>query len=972
MKKRLIYIGIALVLAVSLGFNIYSSITSSQGTYTKNVSDKIPFYEESYKTYLETNNYNGSMANNEVNVDLGNYTVENGAVANFKGNGIETSDQGKVTWEFDVTKPGFYNLEIGYIPMEGTNSSIERKLYIDDKVLFKGMEQISFHRSWVNETDEIIVKRNNEVRPNTVEDTSEQVVLLEDSQKRVSEPYKFYFEKGKHTLTLEAVKEPIKITKLTFKSSESILNYDQFIEKAKADYPIYTGENLVGQAERVDGITIDVEKNSRSILINSNFSSPKLQPYHPFNIKFNTIGGDSWKVPGESITWEIEVPEKALYQLSFTAKQSVNRGGVSYRKLLVNGKEPFAEAGNIGFAYSSQFKNYIFGDGEKPFLIPLEAGVNKITLETVLGEFDKAASEVEQSLFNLNDIYRRIIQLTGTVPDSFIDYEVEKKIPGIKQTFENEANRLNTLLNEIIQITGEKGENVVILEKLAYQLTNLAKDPNRVVKELGQLKSNISSLGLWNMEIASMPLELDSLTLSGENNNNFTATKPNFFEKFWHETQRFLATMFVDTTSFSEEGKENRTIKVWVSSGRDQAQVLSSLIEENFTPNSNISVKLELIPESVIIPATLAGEGPDVVIGTTEQQVMNFAIRNSVVDLSQFPDFKEVTKKFYPSALEGVTYQDGIFGLPEQQTFMMLFYRKDILNDLGIEVPKTWEDVKEIIPILQANNYDFYLPGVPLYPSLVYQYGGEVYLGEGKDFGIETGLFEEEAMTAFKELTQFFTSYQLPVVADFSNRFRTGEVPIGISPYITYTQLQVFASEIKGLWDFAPIPGVRKSNGDIDNTFITTTTQSLILKAAKDKDAAWEFLKWWTDTSTQLEYATTIEGIIGPAARYPAADPEVIKQLPWSAAEVNVLLEQLKNTKGLPEVPGAYMTARMIDYAFKNVVTNGQNPREALFLNAKIINQELTKKREEFGLSTIKKSGKVEDTNTEELEKNKE
>ena len=75
--------------------------------------------------------------------------------------------------------------------------------------------------------------------------------------------------------------------------------------------------------------------------------------------------------------------------------------------------------------------------------------------------------------------------------------------------------------------------------------------------------------------------------------------------------------------------------------------------------------------------------------------------------------------------------------------------------------------------------------------------------------------------------------------------------------------------------------------------------------------------------------------------------------MPWSREEVKTLTSQLEHTKGLHEVPGAYMTTRMIDYAFKNVVTDGQNPREALFLNAKTINKELTKKREEFGLSTV-------------------
>ena len=44
------------------------------------------------------------------------------------------------------------------------------------------------------------------------------------------------------------------------------------------------------------------------------------------------------------------------------------------------------------------------------------------------------------------------------------------------------------------------------------------------------------------------------------------------------------------------------------------------------------------------------------------------------------------------------------------------------------------------------------------------------------------------------------------------------------------------------------------------------------------------------------------------------------------------------------------MTSRMLEYTFDNVVTNGANPRETLYLKIKEINAELTKKRKEFRL----------------------
>ena len=92
---------------------------------------------------------------------------------------------------------------------------------------------------------------------------------------------------------------------------------------------------------------------------------------------------------------------------------------------------------------------------------------------------------------------------------------------------------------------------------------------------------------------------------------------------------------------------------------------------------------------------------------------------------------------------------------------------------------------------------------------------------------------------------------------------------------------------------------------------------------------------------------------MGTSARYSAADPEVLKQLPWSNAELQSLLGQFEHTVGLPAVPGNYMTTRMVQYAFNDVVSDHANPRETLYLNIKDINEELDRKREELHLSRL-------------------
>lgn len=915
--------------------------------------------ESSYQTYLDEAGYNGELSAEEVVIDINHFKVSDDMEAEVGIDGVVTGDVGSITWHFQVKQSGFYNLEIGYIALPGTTSDIQRKILIDGGLPYKALEQIMLKRFWRD--GEIKVKNENEIRPNASEVYANTRLFLEDYSKRSGEPLIFYLEKGSHELTFETVKEPLEITSLVFKSADKPPSYDELIETWQNTYTNYDSETIVCQAERTDATTKDIIKSSSSINIQKNYSDSNIEPYHPWHIIYNTIGADSWKQSGDSITWEVIAPKEGLYTIAFKGRQALNRGVTSYRRLYINGKVPFDEMNAIGFAHSSKMQNYIIANEQgEPYYFYLNEGSNKITLETVLGNFGTVLNQVEESLVSLNQMYLKVIQLTGQVPIKYIDYEISKKIPEFTTVMEEESNRLFGAVNDLVAITGEKGENTSLLEKMAIQAQALAGDPEGVVEELTQLKNNISALGTWLVAISEMPLELDSILLSNDVTSLPKSTE-GFFKGVANSVVRFFSTFFVKSNELtSTSQKENvREIKVWMASaGKEQAQIIQNMIDETFTPESGIAVNLQLIPVDVVLRAALAGNGSDVVIGLAQGTAQDFAMRNALVNLAEFEDFEEVTQKYYDSTLMSATYQDGVYGIPEQANFMMMFYRTDILDKIGLEVPNTWQEVKEAIPVIQKNNYDFYLPSTQaapaLYQSMVFQNGGNIYKGENEGYGIASGLDQEPAMIAFKDYTDLFTSHGLLVTVDFSNRFRTGEMPIGLTNYMTYCQLEIFAPEIKGLWGFAPIPGIEEASGKVNRSYIVDTVQSVIMSGKKQTDAAWEFVKWWNSTEAQLAYANTLEAVMGTAARYPAADPNVLERLPWSNKELNQILTQFENTVGIPAVPGYYMNTRMIQYAFNEVVTNLANPRETLYLNIKDINKELTKKRESFGLSAAK------------------
>ena len=219
------------------------------------------------------------------------------------------------------------------------------------------------------------------------------------------------------------------------------------------------------------------------------------------------------------------------------------------------------------------------------------------------------------------------------------------------------------------------------------------------------------------------------------------------------------------------ELNEDDVIEVWIQTGRDQAQVVRSMIDNGFTAKQNIGVKLKLVTGGTLLPATLSGTGPDIALGQGQGTPVEYAIRNAVLPLNDFDTFDEVTKRFSKAAMVPVTLYGTTYGLPETQSFSMLFYRKDIFAERGVDIPKTCDDLMSIVPYLQYNNMIVGIPkelgGLQLF---LYQMGGEQYADDGMRINFDSNI----ALEAFDKMCSFFTQYSFPVTYDFANRFRTG------------------------------------------------------------------------------------------------------------------------------------------------------------------------------------------------------
>ena len=396
------------------------------------------------------------------------------------------------------------------------------------------------------------------------------------------------------------------------------------------------------------------------------------------------------------------------------------------------------------------------------------------------------------------------------------------------------------------------------------------------------------------------------------------------------------------------------------------------MVDDTFTPQTGIKVNVEIVAADALLTAVVAGRGPDVVLSVGADQPVNYALRNSVEDITQFPDYQEVLANYTPSSYEQYSLDGHIYAVPETQTFNVLFYRKDVLEQLELEVPNTWQELIEMLPTIQGNNMSIGLPSaggssssttastqvasnapdLSMYFSLLFQYGGDLY----NEKGTRTTVDEEAGVEAMADYIKYFNDYGIPTYFDFVSRFRSGEMPIGVANYATYNTLMVSAPEIRGLWDFTLIPGTEKvdENGEtyIDRSDFITGSATMMIKQTDENNRqnAWEFMKWWAQIDTQVRFGREIEALLGSSARYATANINAFSQLAWSADDIEVLLAQWNQTVGIREVPGGYYTGRHITNAIRKVINDKDDARETIIDYAITINEELAKKRNEFGL----------------------
>lgn len=957
------------------------------GTYS--IDDSIPDYQK----YMENKScvYPGTeyiiAASDYVRYEEDGKAAEPQIYKDYENvaggdDSLLTTEEALVEYEITIKESGFYDIMLDYYPVEGKNSEIQRAFFVDGKLPYKELAFIEFSRIWNNDvstttTDKngIVVKewekdnQGNEVKPKTLESPEWVQSYLYDSNGYILSPLSVYLEAGDHTITMLSIKEPMLLHKIVLTNHKEIKDY----EAAKTTWDEMGAVQATNTVIRIEAENA-IKTSSQMLYPRQDQSSPAVYPSSPKVLLNNTIGGNSWKDAGQWVEWEFEVPESGYYNISTYCKQNFVRGIDVCRKIYIDGEVPFSELEAYGFHYEQNWREEIISDENgNAYDIYLEAGKHTLRMEVVLGDMADIISQVQSCVQQLNAIYRQVIYITGVSPDKYRDYQIEASLPELESELVAVRAELGEAIEALKITAGRNSDKLTVLQTMTDQLDELIKDQERFTEVISSYKVNVRACGNWITQVLGQPLQLDRIMVYASDSKP-SIEKDNWFARAGYELQRLYYSFVVDYNQIgnvAEESDETTVLTLWIGTGRDQANVIKALIDENFTKETNISINVQLVDMNTLLRATLAGEGPDVaiqvantngiagaVLNTGNDTPVNYGLRNAVLDLSKFDDYEEVIKRFDESAMVPFSFNGATYALPDTQTFPMMFYRKDILAEIGLDVPKTWDEVKVAMTVLSKNQMEFgMLPSEQIFAMLLFQNGGEYYSENGDKSMLDSDI----AVNTFKTYCEYYTDYKLDKATSVEERFRTGECPIIISDYTTYNNLQVSAPDIAGLWDFTVVPGVLQADESILHTTGSTGLADIIMSDTEHPQECWEFLKWWTSAETQTLYGREMESLMGASARVATANLEAMGNLSWPVRDYKEIMSQFEQVQGIPQVPGGYYSWRNLNNAFYSVTTDESStghdmvatPREELMDKVLYIDAEINYKREEFGLPLV-------------------
>ena len=192
--------------------------------------------------------------------------------------------------------------------------------------------------------------------------------------------------------------------------------------------------------------------------------------------------------------------------------------------------------------------------------------------------------------------------------------------------------------------------------------------------------------------------------------------------------------------SSPDQRKAGEPVRVfmWMFGGvEEQDKWLRGAVDNFNAVQSGIRVEYETrdwaTQRESLITSTIAGEGPDI-IRVHHKYSVEFGELGGLYPLDRFADYPQIREQILDNLWEHVSYKKTPFGLPIQILPFVMAVNKGMLAQYDLDVPKTWEEMVAMGPVLKKNGIHLFTMPAGLNQDTAYRFLPLLYKAGGRVF----------------------------------------------------------------------------------------------------------------------------------------------------------------------------------------------------------------------------------------------
>ena len=244
--------------------------------------------------------------------------------------------------------------------------------------------------------------------------------------------------------------------------------------------------------------------------------------------------------------------------------------------------------------------------------------------------------------------------------------------------------------------------------------------------------------------------------------------------------------------------------------------------------------------------AIFAGNAPDI-LQVAQDNVGRLAVSGAFEDLLPYMEKDSVDPNdFVEAFVKDAYYDDKLVAIPFGRSSQILHINKTVLDEMGCKIPTTWEELKDVAnkcTVVENGETKRYGLSVPFdqweFFALIQQAGGSFFNEEQTALQCVEDGSAKKAFEFMKELQDSGALYYNDPANDQDNQMFISEMAA-----MTINSSGAITSRLDAIGDkfeYVTAPLVK----DKVESMPTGGSGFGLLASSKNKDAAWEFMKWY-------------------------------------------------------------------------------------------------------------------------------